>query len=782
MKSLTRIFILLACCSMQALSGQNFDAWMSTYTESIETIPAEKLQIETDRDLYLAGEQVYFSVRIQPDNNFSQSRLSDIICVELTGPQNEIAGQKRIGADSFLASGQIPLSRDIISGYYTILAYTRWNRNFGNTFAAKKIIRVINAYQSGVAPVTGVEFPERPENNISIHPVCGKMLVHTNNRIIVKAFTKYLQPLTGRGIVYSASGDTLTSFNMDKTGLVSFELMPLPATGYYLQFITPSGDSLYRLLPEAVEGIGITSSLENDHLGLDIIKTMGCPVYEILNLIITRGNSIVFHKEGILPGENHPVVPVPDDPGVYSAFLLTDSMVVLAQSNFFIPPELKNIEVKPDNSNPSKREKVGVNVNVPEKETARSSYTLTVVKDLELLSGNHLSDWLDLFGGSMIPRVEQLNIPVQDMQSLVNLMGVYVHTLEPVMSPAEMTGITGKKPVILPEHGGEILSGTIRRRGSDDPVAGQIVVLSFNGESLQMFNTITDSAGRFIFHLRDILGTHQVTLCCFPPDDSKTILVDNHYAGTVSNELIPPLRFDESDRKDIEELFLAAQVAQEYRKEVVDEEQNNYLLSDNFYGEADFRLSMDRYVELPVMEEVFFELVKKVVVTKSREGSEIRVIDANVPRVIGDSPLILIDGVPFIRPEYVLALPPTEIKSINVVHYRYYLENLAFDGIVDIRTKRGEIRNDDLPPGAMNMEYTFMQKSANIYFPDYSAGRDVQERIPDFRNLLYWNPRITDWNNISFYTSDQQGRFRIIVKEFTEGRVTGQGTGMINVK
>jgi len=783
MKGVNPILIILCCSGIQVLSAQKHETFMDSYSEFRRTTPMEVLQITTDRDFYLAGETVCFSVRGFSPAAGSFPPISDVINVELIDAQNEIVEQQRLRAMGLFTSGALDLPQECLSGYYIIQVYTGWSRNLGQLIIARKHIRVINISRAGMVSHVNEGSPDSLQPHLTIHPVYGKMLVNQENRIIVKALTRFLEPLTGRGTVYTASGDSLAGFYTDSTGLGFFEIMPIPGAEYSLQFLSSSGDHFDIKLPSPEEGIGISVSVDKEFLVLKMIQTEGYDPDKQSDLIIMRGVDVVYHQEGIqksLP--QRLIVPLPGEPGIYTVFLVTPDLEILAQTGFFVPPVLKNLIIHTSRQDPGTREKVQVYLDHPQRSPGESSYALTVTRDMRLLSRDHLSDWLDLLGGSVIPRIEHMNIPVTDQKGLVELMEKYVHTIPPVLTPDSIAWLMCSPKKLPPEHGGEILSGKIMSVDGGRPVSGQVVLMSFNGESAQMFSTVTDAYGKFAFLLRDVCGDRRITICCYPPDDSKMIIPDNPYAGSMPGESIPPVIMSEQYRKELEDLLLAAQVQQAYQGISPDDEQQPKPVTDGFYGEADFHLVMDQYIELPVMEEVFFELVNKVITSRTREGPELLVLDEHLSRVIGDSPLILVDGVPFVQPAYVLSMPPSDIESIRVVHYRYYLENLSFDGIIDIRTREKVIRNIVLPPGALGLDYHFSRRASVPRFPDHSSEEAGQKRIPDYRNLLFWDPCITKWNDVTFFTSDQKGTYRITVKEFTGGKVTGLGHCLINVK
>ena len=74
------------------------------------------------------------------------------------------------------------------------------------------------------------------------------------------------------------------------------------------------------------------------------------------------------------------------------------------------------------------------------------------------------------------------------------------------------------------------------------------------------------------------------------------------------------------------------------------------------------------------------------------------------------------------------------------------------------------------------MDYEGMQLEREFYSPLYETEAKVSERLPDFRNVLYWSPNLKIDSNgkksISFYTSDQQNKYTVVVQGISpEGKL-----------
>ena len=83
------------------------------------------------------------------------------------------------------------------------------------------------------------------------------------------------------------------------------------------------------------------------------------------------------------------------------------------------------------------------------------------------------------------------------------------------------------------------------------------------------------------------------------------------------------------------------------------------------------------------------------------------------------------------------------------------------------KTYEGDLGGFELDPNAVVVEYEGIQLQREFYSPTYSAENKTENRLPDFRNLLYWSPDlITNHDGkggFSFYTSEIPGTYAVVI-------------------
>lgn len=106
---------------------------------------SEKITLNTDRDIYFAGEKIHFSADYLINGVKTNPLISNVIYVELINcaEKNPVVQEKYEILD-FNSNGAIKIPKDIPSGNYVLRAYTQYQRNFGMLTFAYHFILILN--------------------------------------------------------------------------------------------------------------------------------------------------------------------------------------------------------------------------------------------------------------------------------------------------------------------------------------------------------------------------------------------------------------------------------------------------------------------------------------------------------------------------------------------------------------------------------------------------------------------------------------------------------------
>lgn len=93
-----------------------------------QNVPREELFVHTDRQVYVAGEILWFSIYLV--DRMSPMPGSKIAYFELINSANRPVARKSIYIKNSIGQGQVSLPDTLSSGNYTLRAYTSWMKNF----------------------------------------------------------------------------------------------------------------------------------------------------------------------------------------------------------------------------------------------------------------------------------------------------------------------------------------------------------------------------------------------------------------------------------------------------------------------------------------------------------------------------------------------------------------------------------------------------------------------------------------------------------------------------
>jgi hypothetical protein len=154
--------------------------------------------------------------------------------------------------------------------------------------------------------------------------------------------------------------------------------------------------------------------------------------------------------------------------------------------------------------------------------------------------------------------------------------------------------------------------------------------------------------------------------------------------------------------------------------------------------------------------------------------------------ILRENPLTLLDGLPVFDLNQLLAFDPLKIKTLDVVDSRYLSGQQMFEGVVSFRTYKGDLAGYPLNSRALLEEYELLQAPREFYAPRYDTEALRRSRLPDLRNLLYWNPAVNLTANnpqtLDFFTSDQAGRYLMVAQGMTPDGHLGSTSFSIEVK
>jgi hypothetical protein len=105
-------------------------------------VSGENIVIATDREMYIAGDRLYFSLQL---TGFS-GNPSDYGYITLSGSSGKIISKGCLKFDKTRTNGSVYLTDTLVTGIYQLVSYTNCMRNTGTSSFARKNILIVNRF------------------------------------------------------------------------------------------------------------------------------------------------------------------------------------------------------------------------------------------------------------------------------------------------------------------------------------------------------------------------------------------------------------------------------------------------------------------------------------------------------------------------------------------------------------------------------------------------------------------------------------------------------------
>ncbi|MGD0582977.1 MAG: hypothetical protein ABR974_08555 [Bacteroidales bacterium] len=145
------IFLLLTCTLLTGVAmgqdqGNMIEYLKQRFEKYCRSVPREEIFLHSDREEYIAGEDLWFNIYLVDRQTMTPSLDSRIAYVELLNSENMPVAQQRVILDKGYGPGHMVISNTLPSGYYTLRAYTSWMKNFAPDNCFLKVIGVYNTF------------------------------------------------------------------------------------------------------------------------------------------------------------------------------------------------------------------------------------------------------------------------------------------------------------------------------------------------------------------------------------------------------------------------------------------------------------------------------------------------------------------------------------------------------------------------------------------------------------------------------------------------------------
>jgi len=127
--------VLLLCLAAPAFSQQLSPQMVKSAMDSATIkMPGEKLYLQFDKPSYLLDDTVWFKAYVFNASFLTPSTQSGILYIDVAGEDDKVIQEFMLPVAAGITWGNLHLNKtDFTTGNYTLRAYTKWMRNFGDS-------------------------------------------------------------------------------------------------------------------------------------------------------------------------------------------------------------------------------------------------------------------------------------------------------------------------------------------------------------------------------------------------------------------------------------------------------------------------------------------------------------------------------------------------------------------------------------------------------------------------------------------------------------------------
>lgn len=768
----------LQCACLHALSqSADADTLARRFNQYAGKAVQEKLFLHTDKEFYVAGEIAWFRIFYVDGSTHKPFYLSKLAYVEILNDKNEPVQQAKISLANDESRGSFYLPVSLSTGYYTIRAYTNWMKNFDQDYFFEKKIAIVNTLR---APKPGTVIKDPNDASAQFFPEGGNLVNGIRSRIgfIIKNKNGGVDHV--QGFVVDKNNDTITSFSPLKFGIGSFYFTPQTGNTYKSVIVLPGGLSFSQPLPVAFDD-GYAMKLEENsgQLMMKIWKKNANGQNRPEQMIVAAHTRQVLKIASAVFLNNNDSTSFAIDKkrlgeGISHITLFNANGKPVCERLFFSKPEKKiSLTVKSDRQVYEKRQLINLSIGgaVPVNPRFTLSAAVFGSDTLQALNGPDIFDymWLvsDLPGDIESPGYYFSNDPGAGLAT-DNLMLTYGwrrFKWDDIWKGGE-TFIKYQ-----PEINGHLVTGILKDTRNGRPVPGENAYLSISGQPYGFYTATSDKNGMLTFEIRRYYGNSQVI--AQPGIDVDTFYkVDilKPFAGSPAGEnRYLPYPLSETVKDQLLKKSIGMQVQNIYMgdslKTFYDPPIRDTL---PFFGKPEKSYWLDDYKRFTTMEEVLREYVREIGVGVRHEKLVFKIFNPSSHDFYEGNELVLLDGVALTNTSRIFAYDPLKIKKIDVIRDRYVLGHATFNGVASFTTYDAMFDGFDLDPRLVAVDYSGLQLQREFYSPSYDTKEQLEKRLPDFRNTLFWDGNVQTNNDgsgsIRFYSSDLAGKYRVIVQ------------------
>ena len=793
------VFILLSVfsgCLVQAQNSKesNLDQLAGQLVRNIRSRPSESIFVQTDKLLYPAGGNIWFSAYLLDAYSHKITTRSKILYVDLVNAKDSVISQLLLNAGKLKMTGNIPLPADLSDGFYWLRAYTRSILQEDSNAIFVQPLFVIKGATGGEAlkQIAAYTKAEKPgDTTIEIYPEGGAVISGINSVIAFKITDAQGNPVSMTGYVKDSRDSVIARLSGDQYGRSAFTFFPW-ANRTYTAYFQGQDQHIFRVQLPRYNPYAAQLAIETAADGSRQLRVMMEDSLSKINrttyVIGLHGDSVCLASVG--NGLYEINIPEYHFPAGKTTFLLFDQNYrLLSERTAYFESPGPSLTLTPDKADYAAREKANLTVSVTVSgKPEQSLFSLAVTDSSLSIPGGTVAISKNDFQGDP-GFYDQLPDPEKDLFMLTD-QNSYGELIKPAagLSEEEQKDSTF------------YISGHLLN-SKNMPVDHAVVTIFSKTAATTIQTDTTDKNGTFCFPfesydngtifqiqaatrtgvLKDAdfeLNKFEFPVFKTPLNLKATFAVKNYLVHRFLSTFV----LDSSDQsKFLPPVQVKSKIPRESHADKRFSSLSEVTSMDFSTGGAN-RL-LDGVLSLPGV-----TMTNGAILI--RGGTDM----ASATSTLGNNePMILLDGIQMSGGgndvDILNSIDPSTVDFIELLSgpdaAQFGVK--GSNGVIMIYSKnKSEVSSGTSRDGIRTVIARGFYKAVPFQFPDYAKKDILKNKATDNRSTIYWNGNLlTDSTGkavVSFYTADLPAIYSVTIRGITQDGAVLFGTFSIRRK
>lgn len=760
------------------------DSLIARYRRQLELYPHEKLYLQTDKPVYMLGEQVWFRVHQVDAATHRPMVLSRYAYAELIAGKDSVLMRVKLRSFDETFSGYLIVPQQATAGKYCIRAYTNYMRNWGTDYFFTREFAVGSFHEQEVTKKE--KEPRIKDFHVSFFPEGGRLPAGVLTHVGIKALNNDGLGEEITGMLLDQKGDTVCTFETIHAGLGVMGVQVEAGKEYVAECRNARNQVKRFSFPVAQTGIcNIQARWARDKLAVSLVNAADLRIVPDRYTLLIHSRGVVQYAQRWNP--SHPVLLFDKQQfpsGVLQLLLVDETMQPISERLIFCQnDDQARVRFATDRPSYNLRELVRSTVRVTDGcgKPLSGSFSVSVSDDKDVLPDTTLTIRSYLLLSS------DLKGYIENPEFYFGINPFSARALDCLMLTQGWRRYDNRKilageperPLKYPLELGQYMDGKVTSLALRRPVKGaKVTALASKGIFVK--DTVTDETGRFRLEGFEFPDSSRFLLTALSKRGNNSVEIEvdcPDFPGTGEYTFSRNEGIEESVsyRKKAYQRYFNDSVAWSLQLgEVVVEGKKRIPSSKNpFSGKGEWgdKVLTSEYIGQ-------FHPSTLVNLLQLIPGAQVDGLSIYLPGAGGDaSAKILIDGFE----GDLSSLSVFDVESVEVIYpprSNIYGMNTG-GGVVYIITRTGTRRtglSNTMSPNICELFPLGYQRPVEFYSPVYETQeQQASPRTQDLRTTLYWNPNVTISQQgeagFDFYTADNAGSYSVVVEGVTsDGR------------